>query len=275
MADGKSLIIKKYKKHCSVSVQMESWALDFYHEIAKDFGEIIDCRTVKLNPDKDMLCMSLMEGENFADILFRSQKDEKSAQRALKTMTALGNFLRRLYNKTCTSKLETSVAVYENMDYFSRQLESIPLIGPLFFHECGACAKDISETFRRSNLPPSFAHGNLVCENILVDGDRLGLVNFSAANFKSHILDDVYNMRFSLANMTLPRSFKKALLDAFYREIDTLRFPSAAHRFYYEYHRRRWLLQKIKNHNPLSWVQATTGLIGYAEPFRQEICFER
>jgi len=102
-----------------------------------------------------------------------------------------------------------------------------------------------------------------------VDGERVGLIDLANTIPKSHTLNDVYNLNFAFSNMILPKKFKVELWSAFQNGIKPLDFPEIAHHFYYEYHRRRWLMLKIRSRNPKDQMQAFRGLFGFARSFEQ------
>ena len=98
----------------------------------------------------------------------------------------------------------------------------------------------------------------------------MGLIDLANAIQRSHTLNDLYNLKFALNNMFLPRAFKKELWTAFEAGLKPLSFPEMAHRFYYEYHRRRWLMLKMKSRHPKEQLQAIRGLLSFAKPFGPE-----
>ena len=93
-----------------------------------------------------------------------------------------------------------------------------------------------------------------------MDGKRVGLIDLANTIPRSHTLNDVYNLKFALNNMILPKEFKAELWSAFQNGIKPLVFPEIAHHFYYEYHRRRWFMLKLKSRNPKDQMQAFRGL---------------
>jgi hypothetical protein len=99
-----------------------------------------------------------------------------------------------------------------------------------------------------------------------VDGERVGLIDLANTIPKSHTLNDVYNLNLALSNMILPKEFKSDLWSAFQNGMKPLAFPEISHHFYYEYHRRRWLMLKLKSRNPKDQMQAFRGL--FAQIFR-------
>ena len=99
----------------------------------------------------------------------------------------------------------------------------------------------------------------------------MGLIDFANTNPRSHTLNDFYNLKMALANMMLGRAFKRDLMAAFRLGLGDLSFPPVAHQFYYEYHRRRWLMLKTRAKSPAAWAEAVRGLVGFARPFKAEV----
>jgi aminoglycoside phosphotransferase (APT) family kinase protein len=117
---------------------------------------------------------------------------------------------------------------------------------------------------------PSFVHGDFVFKNMHVDGERIGLIDFANANPLSHPLNDIYNLHFALANMLVPQGFKDRLMASFREGWGNVTFPEIVHRFYYEYHRRRWLMLKLTSRSPRDLIQGIHGLVSFAKPFTVE-----
>ncbi|RMG46934.1 MAG: hypothetical protein D6723_16655 [Acidobacteria bacterium] len=272
--EGQPVIVKKYKGADPHLAEMEARAIDFYHQIARHHQDLIDSRTIAFNRENNILCIQYVPGECFSRLLYRSIVDRRRRQRALRIMTILGEFLRDLYETTRQPGADTDAFIFEYFHYCSRRLETLPVLGPLFFPGIVADAERLSHAFRRAGVAPSFIHGDFVFKNIHVLGERVGLIDFANTNARSHVLNDVYNLRLALDNMLLPASFKAALLGHFFDGLGAHAFPEIAHRFYYEYHRRRWLMLKIRSRHPLDWLQAWRGLFGFARPFTPRLVFQ-
>jgi hypothetical protein len=71
--------------------------------------------------------------------------------------------------------------------------------------------------------------------------------------------------------MLLPQVFKTDLLAGFREGLGDITFPDAVHRFYYEYHRRRWLMLKLHARSPGDLAQGIRGLMSFAKPFAPEV----
>ena len=267
--DGQPFIIKKYKGDDSALIEEESKALVFYHDIAKDHPDLIDSKAVKLIAEKNLLCIGFVEGECFSNVLYRGRKDTGVRKQSIRIMGILGRLMRGFYEMTRSPGAETSPFIFEYSEYTARQLANIPLLGFLLFRGIEKNTSQLSESFKAAQITPSFIHGDFVFRNIHVDGERVGLIDLANTIERSHTLNDVYNMRFALNNMILPKEFKTELWSAFQDGIKPLSFPEIVHLFYYEYHRRRWLMLKIRSRNPKDQMQAFRGLFGFARCFDQ------
>lgn len=269
-ARGQPYIIKKYKGHESALIKEEARALNLYHRVAKDNPDLIDSQAVKLNAEKNLLCIGFVDGEAFSDLLYRGSKDTEIQERSVRIMGILGSLMKGLYETTSMPGAETSPFIFEYAEYSSRQLEAIPVLGFLMFRGLKKSTLELSAVFKSARVTPSFVHGDFVFRNIHVSGERVGMIDLANSNQRSHTLNDLYNLRFALNNMLLPKNFKAALWSAFEAGLRPLSFPEIAHRFYYEYHRRRWLMLKMKGRNPKEQIQAVRGLLSFARPFGPE-----
>lgn len=270
-ADARPFILKKYKGDDSSLIREEAKALDFYHDIAGNDPDLIDSKAVKLNAEQNLLCIGFVEGECFSDVLYRGRKSAETREQSVRIMGILGRLIKSLHKMTRMPGAETSRFIFEYSEHTSRQLESIPVLGSLLFSGLKKSTSQLSESFKAARITPSFIHGDFVFRNIHVEGERVGLIDLANTIQRSHTLNDVYNLRFALSNMILPKKFKAELWSAFRDGMEPLTFPEIAHQFYYEYHRRRWLMLKIKSHNPRDQMQAVRGLFSFAKPFKTEV----
>ena len=263
-------IVKKYGAGDPSLVRVEADALALYHRLARDDSALIDSGEPLLREDKRLLCIGFVEGVRFSDFLYEARKDNALRERSVRFMRTLGRVLRTFSEQTQQAGQETSPFVFEYFDYCSTRMEHIPVLGLFLFSRMGTQAREIADAFRESHVTPSFVHGDFVFKNMHIQGDLIGLIDFANANPLSHPLNDIYNLCFALANMLLPRGFKENLLSAFREGLGFMAFPEIAHRFYYEYHRRRWLMLKLTSRNPRDLMQGIRGLMSFARPFTRE-----
>jgi len=260
-------IIKKYGGDDPDLARTEAKALTFYHEIARNNAHVMDSGLPVLMEDKNLLMIGFVEGRPFNEVLYGAVS--QSAQRAgcCSHMFTLGRLVRELHFKSLRPGDVTSPFIFEYMEYCSKRLnDSIPF-GTLIFRSMVSSGGALAEALRACPEPPSFVHGDLVFKNIHVTADKIGLIDFANANYHSHPLNDICNLRLSLANMFLPRTFKNDLLRNFYDGLGPMDFPEAIHRFYYEYHRRRWLMLKLLSGSPRELLEGLRGLFFFAKPF--------
>ena len=267
---GQPFIIKKYKGEDSSLMVKEAKALDFYHEIAGENPDLIDSRAIKFNADRNILCIGFVEGTCFSDLLYQAKSDLRKQGQCVGIMAILGRLMNGLYRLTHTPGEKTSPFIFEYIEYSSGQLEDAAFPVGRLFKGMRSSAKILAESLRESHIAPSFIHGDFVFRNMHVQGTRIGLIDFANTIQRSHLLNDVYNLRLALSNMILPGHFKTKLWSSFTRGMHSLSFPETTHHFYYEYHRRRWLMLKMKSRNPKDKIQAVRGLLGFARAFRPE-----
>lgn len=264
-------IVKQYKGADPALAIEEARALEFYHQVAKDDPDLIDSGEVILRAEKNLLGIGFVAGEAFSDVLYKARRAAERKNSAIHVMEVLGGLIRRMHAITSRPGEQTSPFIFEYFDYCSRNLRDISLLGFLLFRNMATDARELAQALNASGITPSFVHGDFVFKNIHVDGNRVGLIDFANSNAASHPLNDIYNLRFALQNMLLPKAFKRDLWNAFRRGLGDISFTEAAHHFYYEYHRRRWLWLKLSAGGPVDRLQAIRGLFSFARAFSQEI----
>ncbi len=263
-------IVKKYHAGDPSLVRVEAEALVLYHRLAQNDSALIDSGEPLLREEKRLLCIGFVDGDRFSDFLYKARKDSGLRPMACRFMRILGRVLRTWYEQTQQMETETSPFIFEYFDYSSARMEQTPLLGSILFAGMRSQAKEIADAFRMSPVVPSFVHGDFVFKNMHVKDEQIGLIDFANANPLSHPLNDIYNLRFALANMLLPRGFKESLLGSLRDGLGSITFPQIVHRFYYEYHRRRWLMLKLTSRNPGDVMQGMRGLVSFARPFTRE-----
>ncbi len=265
-------ILKKYLGDDPALAETEARAVDFYHTLAHDSADLVDSTTRRLVKEKNLVCIGFVEGEAFSSVLYKSLRDVELRRRCVRAMRILGKLMRRVYDATVLPDEATDPFIFDYFNYCSTRLQEMPVLGRAIFKGLVASAEAIARDFRDARVAPSYIHGDLVFANIHISGDRIGLIDLANTNPRSHLLNDFYNLRLALHNMMLPKSFKKQLMAALGEGLGDLTFPGVAHRFYYEYHRRRWLMLKIRCRKPFFWLEAARGLAtGYVRPFRNDV----
>ena len=262
------IILKQYKTPDARLLTTEAEAQDFYHLVAADDRRLIDSGAVGLDVEEKLLAICFVAGERFSDLIRRGRMDLQARSTAVCMMGVLGNLLRTFYARTRAPGAEMDPFPFEYLRYSSRQLERLPGLGRAVFRGLTRDADRLVGAFRAARVVPSFAHGDCVFRNIHVGNGRLGLIDFANALARSHVLNDVYNLRFALDNMLLARAYRQELRGAFSSALGHVDVPQIAHEFFYEYHRRRWLMLKLRTRHPAPWAQALRGLLGFARPFR-------
>lgn len=264
------LIIKKYQNMDSSLVEAEASALDLYHSVAESDNNLIDSRTVFFNREKNIIGIGFVDGSSLTRLVGRGNLDDETRDRSLRIMGTPGRLLRRFYDLTRQPEAQTSPALFEYFAHCSKRLEEMSGVGPVLFRGYEESAERLIESFRRARVSPSFAHGDFVTCNIHVAGERAGLIDFAQTDFRSHLLNDLYNLSFALKNMYISSTYRDALRSALTYGLGELSFPVEAHRFYYEYQRRRWLMLKIRSSSLAGWAQAARGLLSFARPFKSK-----
>lgn len=261
------VIIKKYKGEDPRMARTEAEALTAYHLLAKKNPALIDSGVPSFREKANLLRIGFVEGDPLSDVLYKARNDPVLQANCTRLMRILGGALKTIHQGSQRPGEETSPFIYEYLDHCSSTLEGLRIIGPILFSGAAQEGRDLADAFRRSGVTPSFIHGDLVFKNIHVTEDRVGLIDFGNANPLSHTLNDVYNLLFALNNMWLPKTFKAQLKAGFKEGLAGMDFPEEAHRFYYEYHRRRWLMLKFYWGNIREKIEGFRGLLEFARPF--------
>ena len=257
-------IIKSYYGNDFSLMVSEAEAIDFYHKIANSHPDLIDSRTLAKDDSNNLICIQYVPGMRMSDLIYLGRRNMAVRQKAIRLMTILGTLLKSFYERTVSPGTETADFLFEYLTYCSDRLNQLPILKHTLFRGYHESGLHLIDEFRTSDVSPSFAHGDLVFRNIHIEDEKVGLIDFANTNFKSHILNDVYNIWFALANMILPIDYKHLLIEGLQGGLDHLDFPLIAHRFYYEYHRRRWLMLKLSTKHPRDFLQGIRGILSFA-----------
>jgi len=264
LCEGKPVVVKAYKEQFLDLMLQENRALDLYAEMAADNPELIGSGTLAINPERNLIAIGWVEGEPFSRLLARARHEDEALETARKGMGILGRYLAELRRRTVQTGAEIDPFHFEYLEYCSRRLRGIPILGRLVFHRALEEAAEISEAYRAARPVPSAAHGDFVFRNIHVSGNRVGLIDFTNSLVHSHPLNDFYNLNFGLQNTVLLPETRAGLWDAFLEGLGGPDYPQAVHRFHFEWHRRRWLMLKILGPHPRDWIQAIRGMGSFA-----------
>ncbi len=262
-------IIKHYLPAHTQLVAVEAAAVDAYHAIAHADPQLIDARTLAHAPAENLVCISFVSGEPLSDLLRRAARDDNARAGAINAMRILAAVLQRWQATTRQPDAPTDPFFGEYIAYCSARLRAMPVLGHLLFRAMPASGARITDAFYRARIVPSFAHGDCVFRNIHVEGRRIGMIDFANTNPRSHLLNDYYNLRLAFANMLLPRALKTQVWQAFDAALDVHAMPACAHAFYWEYHRRRWLMLKLRARHPREWAEGLRGLLSFARQLPQ------
>jgi hypothetical protein len=93
------------------------------------------------------------------------------------------------------------------------------------------------------------------------------LIDFANALEHSHSLHDLINLWIGLQNMMVPPAFRQALWQGVRAGFGPERFAEPVLRFFFEFHRRRWLMLNLRTRDPRRWLRAIRGVRTFARPF--------
>jgi len=267
LRDGTACVIKDYGESDPRLAKLEADALTFYDSIGEELPTLKRCRLLAYNEKRNVLAMSFMEGRSYTQLVYRSLFSRKRRARAVAHARTLGMLLHELYERRHTPGGELADFMREYMEYVSGRLARVPAIGRRLLGRGLSDGRTLFEEARRCGEPPSFCHGDYVLRNAHADGEGVGLIDWANTSADSHILNDVYNFRTACHNMFLPPRYRRQLLAAFSEGLGSLHFDIRLHRFFFEYHRRRWLMLKLYARRPWPWLQVLRAVLTFARPF--------
>ncbi len=260
-------IVKQYRGDATDLVRAEAEALDFYSETVADMPEFLTSRCLGFSPETNLLAIEYVSGVRFTRQAYGGIVSGGSRRATVKFCRQLGRLLRRFHDRSAREGVALSPMLGDYIRYLGQRLYASGPIGKKLFSHGEIEGEALFEKAVEDSKVVSFCHGDLVFRNIHILGNRMGLIDFANTNWESHILNDLYNFHFATANMWLPGSMKRAMLEAITEGIGDLTFPESLHRFYYEYHRRRWLMLKLTSNRRWHQFQAVRGLARFARQY--------
>lgn len=264
---SRTVIIKKYNTETPELAHAEARGINTYHRLVKNTSDFTDAHTIRFKPADNLICMSFVPGIPLNSLLYSCVKNATQRDSVFGLITAAGRLLSIAHEKTQQPDAPTDAFIFEYIRYCTQKLASLPLIGSRIFADFPHNAATLCEQFPLSDTIPSFCHGDFVGKNILVASARIGCIDFTNARRYGHILNDYFAFLRNIDALYLPDSFRTQLRDTFMNAIPTAEFPIELHRFYYEYHRFRWLMLQFCSHSPVRWLRAVKALQTTAKPF--------
>lgn len=265
---GENCIIKDYIDSDPELARMEAEALEFYDSICNDTPGLKSCRLLAYNANRNVLAMSFMSGSSYTRFVYRALFSAERRGQVLNHARALGKLLRELYQRRHNTEGKLGEFMQEYMRHASGRLENVPLVGRHLLGPNLPSADTLFDEARASGESTSYCHGDCVLRNAHADGQSIGLIDWANTSNNSHILNDIYNFRTAAHNMFIPSGFRKQLLEALSEGLGNLTFDIRLHRFFYEYHRRRWLMLKLYAKRPWPWLQVLRAVMTFAKPFK-------
>lgn len=250
------MIVKHYKGDDPTLAGAEARAVDFYHNLCRTEPGLIDSRTLRFEPDQNLLCIQFVPGECVSQLVYRSRRDAVARKQLLEVMGTLGRLLARVARETARPGEKTDPFIFEYIRHTSRRLRSLPLLGWTWFRESPAEAERLIEALEGARFSPTLIHGDFVFRNMHFHEGRVGLIDFANTGTHSHTYNDVFNLRVALSSMFLPRRLEEEILETFRDGLGQLDCPPVVADFYREYHLRRWLALKLHAARPGAWAQA-------------------
>ncbi len=265
--DGRDCVVKDYGESDPNLARLEAEALDFYDGICRDAPGLKTCRLLSYNADHNILAMSFMEGSSYTRFVYKALTVPRQRERVLDHARALGSLLHELYRRRHDPEGRLGDFMREYMLHVSDRLGRVPVVGRSLLGPELPSAEVLFEEARDCGEATSFCHGDCVPRNAHADADGIGLIDWANTSTQSHILNDLYNFLTASRNMFLTPGYRKQWIEAISDGLGELVFDIRLHRFFYEYHRRRWLMLKFYARRPWPLLQALRGMLTFARPF--------
>lgn len=241
---GETVVVKQYKHHARNLCEREARALGLYSQICSVSSHLLRSEVRALNAQTGSLCVTFIEGDLMSDVLRARAWSRREQRRCGLALERVSELLLQLRERT-RSDNAPSPFLEEYLVHASRHLERTPGLRRLFAGYV-ASARRLYEELKDAAEETSLSHGDLVCANLILCGDHVGVIDFANANPESHPLDDVYNMQVTLEHLLhLPRSVRHELSSAVAGALDLTSTDPRTRSFYWEYHKRRWLYLQL------------------------------
>jgi hypothetical protein len=268
LKDGTPCIVKDYGQSDPALAKLEADSLAFYDRFSAGIEGLKGCGTLAYNADENLLAISFMSGESYTRFVYKSLFSKVRKTQAVRHAEALGCLLRALYMEgPVSADHELGDFMREYLQHSTDRLKKVPMLGNIILNRKALGVQALLADAKASGERPSFCHGDCVPRNAHADEQGIGLIDWANTSEQSHILNDVYNLFNALNNMVLPPAFKRQILQALSDGLGDLSFDIRLHRFFYEYHRRRWLMLKLYARRPWPFLQALRGIVTFARPF--------
>jgi hypothetical protein len=268
LGNGRRCIVKDYGESDPALAKLEADSLSFYQTLSEGVAGLKGCGLLAYSAEKNLLAISFMSGESYTRFLYKSLVSKDRKIRALQHAEKLGALLRELYLRgPSIPNGELGGFMREYFQHATDRLGHVPMVGKFILRAPSGTVDELLSDVKASGERPSFCHGDCVPRNAHADDDGIGLIDWANTSDQSHILNDIYNLFIALQNMGLPSAYKRQIIQALSDGLGDLSFDLRVHRFFYEYHRRRWLMLKLYARRPWPWLQALRGIATFAKPF--------
>lgn len=261
------VIFKQYHDGNPDLVKWEAHGIGVYEGLSRQMQGVMESRVLGLDLEQRAIAIQFVPGERLSDFLRAADPVRQKWEHSAELLRTLGRFLRRLREATLDSGAEPDPFHLEYLNHCSSRLRELPVLGGLAFGDAKKEAGDLWARYHSSQPIVSMAHGDFVLRNIHVQGDQVGVIDFANTLRRSDTLNDVFNLWQGIQNSRLSRSFREMLWESFLEGLGDMEFPAPSREFYWEYHRRRWLMLNLGARNPARWMRAIWAMRGFARPW--------
>lgn len=258
--DDTPIIVKKYYGEETKLAKTERDGLELYKKLSEGRDGWLSGGCVVLVEAENVLAIDYIPGIALSDYLYETAKRKAFAE-AEEYFDKLGSFLKELHDETKEPLEVLDPFHFEYIRYTTDRLKK-STIGKLALRGADS-AETLIDRVRVAKIIPSFVHGDFVPRNIHVEQGKIGLIDFANCLRSSHPLNDLYNMFFALESMVIPGAMRQRLWAALIGPMRSIGFSDIAHEFFFEYHRRRWLMLNLTAGGKRALLRGSRGMLSF------------
>jgi serine/threonine protein kinase len=242
---------------------VEYQALEHYARMVAAIPDMVACCPLKIVQEQDLnaIVFEYFSGYSLGRFFYRSLWSKEYGRKLLQVVERLCFYL-QVNLELCQNQNEVSDGLSgffaEYMLYCSNGLEK-HFSGRFL---CSGFVREAEELCREFAAQPMGKsglcriHGDLVPANILVNSKgEFCLIDFANSQPNGHLLSDVYGFLCSIRLFSLCPSVYKPVRALFDGLIQKGGYSELERKFFYEFHRRRWLWLKISSLHPLRQLE--------------------
>ncbi|MDX2175664.1 MAG: aminoglycoside phosphotransferase family protein [Candidatus Sumerlaeia bacterium] len=262
---GAPAVFKKYLQGDPDLPLNEAAGIELHHRVAERDPRLLDGRALGTDAEARVVAMTFVPGKRLSDAI----RSPAARADCVAAMAALGGVLHAWRAESTAPEAVPDPFHFEYLRYTSEKLARFRLLGRALFPGAVEESEELAASVRGVRLPVSFAHGDFVPRNVHLDGGRVGIIDFANSLRRSHPANDALNLWFALQSMRIDAPFRAELWGAFAAAVGPGLAPEGVERFFFEYHRRRWLMLNIVDAGPARRLRGLAAARGFAAPWKR------